>query len=71
VFLIPGCYESLGHGRVRQALLDSLDSDLRYAIEVEGKQRLEDIENYDEVRCLLCMVLFHICSRCCHGAQQR
>ncbi|KAK9830879.1 hypothetical protein WJX81_001263 [Elliptochloris bilobata] len=33
-----------------QKLLDSLDDDLRYAIEVENKQRREDIENYEEVR---------------------
>ncbi len=58
----------MGHGHVRQALLDSLDSDLRYAIEVEGKQRLEDIENYDEVRFMMCMVLFHTRTRCCRGA---
>ena len=33
-----------------QELLDSLDADLRYVIEVEGKLSMEDIENYDEVR---------------------
>ena len=33
-----------------QELLDSLDSDLKYVIEVEGKLSLDDIENYDEVR---------------------
>lgn len=33
-----------------QALLDSLDDDLRYAITVEGKMALEDVENYDEAR---------------------
>jgi DNA polymerase epsilon subunit 1 len=33
-----------------QALLDSLDDDLRYAITVEGKMDLADVENYDEVR---------------------
>lgn len=41
-----------------QALLDSLDNDLRYAIEVEGKQRLADIENYEEAGALLC----HVCN---------
>ena len=39
---------------MRQKLLDSLDDDLRYAIEVENKQRVEDIENYDEVCALSC-----------------
>lgn len=38
----------------RQKLLDTLDDDLRYAIEVENKQRVEDIENYDEACALLC-----------------
>ena len=33
-----------------QELLDSLDSDLKYVIEVEGKLSLDDIENYDDVR---------------------
>ena len=33
-----------------QELLDSLDADLRYVIEVEGKLSMEDVENYDEVR---------------------
>lgn len=33
-----------------QELLDSLDADLKYVIEVEGKLSMEDIENYDEVR---------------------
>ena len=33
-----------------QALLDSLDSDLRYAVEVEGKAPLAEIQNLDEVR---------------------
>ena len=42
---------------ILQALLDSLDNDLRYAIEVEGKQRLADIENYEEAGALLC----HVC----------
>lgn len=31
-----------------QALLDSLDGDLKYAIEVEGKMSVGDIANYDE-----------------------
>lgn len=31
-------------------LIDSLDKDLRYAIEVEGKWQMEDAENYEEVR---------------------
>ena len=38
---------------MRQKLLDSLDDDLRYAIEVENKQRVEDIENFDEACTLL------------------
>ena len=33
-----------------QELLDSLDSDLKYVIEVEGKLSLDNIGNYDEVR---------------------
>ena len=33
-----------------QALVDSLDSDLSYAIEVEGKTPVGDIENLGEVR---------------------
>ena len=33
-----------------QALLNSLDSDLRYAVEVEGKVPLAEIQNLDEVR---------------------
>ena len=33
-----------------QELLDSLDHDLRYAITVEGKMAMEDVENYEEVR---------------------
>ncbi len=33
-----------------QELIDSLDDDLRYAIEVEGKLALGDVENYEEVR---------------------
>ena len=32
-----------------QALLDSLEDDLKYAIEVEGKMSVADITNYDEV----------------------
>ena len=50
-------YRAWTHARlahVRQKLLDSLDDDLRYAIEVENKQRVEDIENYDEACTLLC-----------------
>ena len=33
-----------------QGLIDSLDDDLRYAIEVEGKWQMEDAANYEEVR---------------------
>lgn len=33
-----------------QGLIDSLDNDLQYAIEVEGKWQLEDAANYEEVR---------------------
>eukprot|EP00884_Botryococcus_braunii_P021811 jgi/Botrbrau1/8313/Bobra.0081s0002.1 len=32
-----------------QSLIDSLESDLRYAIEVEGKMKVNDIVNYHEV----------------------
>ena len=32
-----------------QDLIDKLDRDLTYAIEVEGKMRLADVSNYDEV----------------------
>jgi hypothetical protein len=32
-----------------QALLDSLEEDLKYAIEVEGKMAVADITNYDQV----------------------
>lgn len=35
---------------VPQALLDSLDEDLRYAIEVEGKWEMDDAANLDEVK---------------------
>ena len=35
-----------------QELLDSLDHDLRYAITVEGKMALDDVDNYDEVGAL-------------------
>jgi hypothetical protein len=34
---------------LKQELIDKLDADLKYAIEVEGKMKVEDIENYDEV----------------------
>lgn len=30
-------------------LLHDLDSALKFSIEVEGKKKLEDVENYDEV----------------------
>ena len=33
-----------------QELIGRLDRDLKYAIEVEGKMKLDDITNYDEVR---------------------
>ncbi|KAJ1885004.1 DNA polymerase epsilon catalytic subunit, partial [Kickxella alabastrina] len=33
-----------------QRLLDELDRALRFSIEVEGRLKMEDIENYDEVR---------------------
>ncbi|KAI8325970.1 DUF1744-domain-containing protein [Martensiomyces pterosporus] len=33
-----------------QRLLDELDRALKFSIEVEGKHRMEDIEDYDEVR---------------------
>ena len=33
-----------------QELIDKLDEDLRYAIEVEGKMAMEDVGNYEEVR---------------------
>ena len=37
-------------GSYLQGLIDSLDDDLRYAIEVEGKWQLDDAANYEEVR---------------------
>ena len=43
-----------------QVLLDSLDDHQRYAITVEGKMDLEDVEIYEEVHfstALLCMVI--------------
>jgi len=43
------CQQSNSKSNV-QELLDSLDADLRYVIEVEGKLTMEDIENYGEVR---------------------
>ena len=50
-----------------QALLDSLDDDLRYAITVEGKMALEDVENYDEVGAslVLCMPTHDGCMHAC------
>ncbi len=33
-----------------QGLIDSLENDLRYAIEVEGKWQLDDAANYEEVK---------------------
>eukprot|EP00798_Chlamydomonas_sp_ICE-L_P017971 gene17971-24376_t len=33
-----------------QGLLDKLDRDIKYAIEVEAKMKLEDITNFDEVK---------------------
>lgn len=33
-----------------QALLDSLDEDLKYAIEVEGGMKVDDMTNYAEAR---------------------
>ncbi|KAJ2422415.1 DNA polymerase epsilon catalytic subunit, partial [Coemansia sp. RSA 2531] len=36
-----------------QRLIDELDRALRFSIEVEGKLKIEDIENYDEVRGLI------------------
>ncbi|KAJ2836120.1 DNA polymerase epsilon catalytic subunit [Coemansia sp. 'formosensis'] len=33
-----------------QRLIDELDRALRFSIEVEGKLKMEDVENYDEVR---------------------
>ena len=35
-----------------QDLIDKLDRDLTYAIEVEGKMLLADVSNYNEVRLL-------------------
>jgi hypothetical protein len=37
-----------------QALLDSLEDDLKYAIEVEGKMSVADIANYDQVDSTCC-----------------
>ncbi|BBN04847.1 DNA polymerase epsilon subunit 1 [Marchantia polymorpha subsp. ruderalis] len=39
--LVPGAY---------QRLIDKLDRDLKYAIEVEGKMDLDSVTNYDEVK---------------------
>ncbi|KAJ2703543.1 DNA polymerase epsilon catalytic subunit [Coemansia sp. IMI 209128] len=36
-----------------QRLIDELDRALRFSIEVEGKLKMEDIENYDEIRGLI------------------
>ncbi|CAL55806.1 DNA polymerase epsilon, catalytic subunit A,C-terminal [Ostreococcus tauri] len=33
-----------------QKLLDTLDDDLKYALEVEGKMKQSDVSNYDEIR---------------------
>jgi DNA polymerase epsilon subunit 1 len=33
-----------------QKLIDHLDRDLKYAIEVEGKLELEAVTNYDEIK---------------------
>lgn len=33
-----------------QQLIDNLDRDLQYAIQVEGKMDLESVTNYDEVK---------------------
>lgn len=56
---------------MRQKLLDTLDDDLRYAIEVENKQRVEDIENYDEacslLRCVACSEARAQYRVCCLG----
>jgi len=30
-------------------LIDSLEDDLRYAVEVEGKMSMEDVANFEEV----------------------
>lgn len=45
-----------------QALLDSLDEDLKYAIEVEGNMAVSDITNYAEARILSTAVLPHLLS---------
>ena len=46
-----------------QALLDTLDDDLRYAIEHEQKTPLADISNYDEVREQIAATLRDLCDR--------
>jgi hypothetical protein len=33
-----------------QGLIDNIDRDLRFAIETEGKARLQDVENYSDVK---------------------
>ena len=40
-----------------QALIDKLDADLHYAIVHEGKMRVEDITNYDEVKAAILVKL--------------
>ena len=40
-----------------QKLLDNLDRDLQYAIEVEGKLKMDEITNYDEVKSKISAIL--------------
>lgn len=47
------CQLHLSHGLLNmkpQGLLDKLDDDLRYAIEIECKSKVDDIIDYNEVR---------------------
>ncbi|GMK56709.1 hypothetical protein CspeluHIS016_0305490 [Cutaneotrichosporon spelunceum] len=43
-----------------QQLLDELDDALRFALEEEGKIKLEDVENYDEVKAQIAAKLEHL-----------
>jgi len=48
--LLRASYGADCHHVATQDLIDKLDRDLTYAIEVEGKMRLADVSNYDAVR---------------------
>ena len=50
---VHGGFHALQLLPAAQDLIDNLDRDLTYAIEVEGKRQLADVSNYDEVHTLL------------------